>query len=127
MPQDFGKLPTTNQPWSAIASCHPVKQSAHGIELECGEARVTISVLAANLIRVRLSPTGEFIPRREWAVTLDDAEWADVAFTIQETETTIEIITEMLRVFIARQNCRITCFDTPYLAWNWRIYPLRRR
>jgi alpha-glucosidase len=109
MPQYFGKLPTTNQPWTAIASYQSVKQSTRGIELECGDARVTISVLAANLIRVRLLLKS--VPRREWAVAVDDDEWASVDFTVQETETTIEITTEMLRVSVERQNCRISCFD----------------
>ncbi|GAX43142.1 glycoside hydrolase family protein [Tolypothrix sp. NIES-4075] len=48
---------------------------------------------------------------REWAVTLDDAEWAKVPFEVRETEATVEIETEEIRVFIQRQNCRITCFD----------------
>lgn len=111
MPQYFGKLPTTDQPWTSIASVQAVNWSERTVKFECGESRLVISVLAANLIRVRMSPTGEFMPRRSWAVTLDDSEWAVVPFQVQETDTTVEIETELVRVSIQRQNCRITCYD----------------
>jgi len=31
-----------------------------------------------------LAPTGEFMPRRSWAVTLDDPEWPVVPFEVRE-------------------------------------------
>ena len=111
MPQYFGKLPTSDQPWTNIGTVQRVKQNDRTINFECGDSLVCISVLAPNLIRVRLSPNGEFIPRRSWAVTLDDAEWAEVPFQVQETDATVEIETELLRVSIQRQNCRMTYFD----------------
>ena len=111
MPQYFGKLPTTDQPWTTIGAVQAVNSSERTVNFECGESRLTISVLAANLIRVRLAPSGEFMPRREWAVALDDAEWAKVPFEVRETDATVEIETEQIRVSVHRQNCRITCFD----------------
>jgi len=69
---------------------------------------VTIAVFAAsvavlahqcagtNLIRVRLAPTGEFMPRRSWAVTLDDPEWPVVPFEVRETDVAVEIATEQM-------------------------------
>jgi len=72
---------------------------------------VRIGILAANLVRVRLSPTGQFQPRRSWAVTQPDADWPPVPFTVQETETVVQIKTDQLRVVVERHPCRICCFD----------------
>ncbi|MEH2390626.1 MAG: TIM-barrel domain-containing protein [Nostoc sp.] len=111
MPQYFGKLPTTTQPWTTVSNVKAVTWDNNIINFDCGDSRLTISVLASNLIRVRLALTGEFMPRRSWAVTLDDAEWATTPFAVQETETTVEIETAQIRVCVQREKCRITCFD----------------
>ncbi|QFS42802.1 glycoside hydrolase family 31 protein [Nostoc sphaeroides] len=111
MPQYFGKLPTTNQPWTTLSNVKAVTWDNNIINFDCGDSRFTISVLAPNLIRVRFAPTGEFMPRRSWAVTLDDAEWAIIPFTVQETEATVEIETAQIRVCVQREKCRIACFD----------------
>ncbi|WP_017318268.1 glycoside hydrolase family 31 protein [Mastigocladopsis repens] len=129
MPQYFGKLPTTDQPWTTIGTVQAVHWNQHNINLECGESRLSISVLAPNLIRVRMSPNGEFMPRRPWAVTLDDTEWTVIPFQVRETDATVEIETEQIRVCVQRENCRMTCFDKagrPFaqdadLAIGWRL------
>ncbi|QMS88302.1 DUF4968 domain-containing protein [Nostoc edaphicum CCNP1411] len=111
MPQYFGKLPTTNQPWTTVSNVKAVTWDNNIINFDCGNSRLTLSVLAPNLIRVRFAPSGEFIPRRPWAVTLDDAEWATTPFVVQETEATVEIETSQIRVCVQREKCRIACFD----------------
>lgn len=111
MPQYFGKLPSTAQPWTTIGAAQTVRFLERGVHIDCGGPCLTLSILARNLIRVRLAPDGGFIPRRSWAVTLDDAEWPVVPFQVQETDTSIEIITEQMRVCVQRQECRIACFD----------------
>lgn len=120
MPQYFGKLPTTNQPWTILGTVQSVNKSdgfanalgERTIDFECGNSRLTISILAANLIRVRFSPNGEFLSRRPWAVTVDDAEWEAVPFEVQETDTSVEIKTDKIRICVQKQNCHLTCFDT---------------
>lgn len=120
MPQYFGKLPTTDSFWvtlgavSAIekSECPGRTQSASTVHFHCGDSSLIISILAPNLIRVRLAPTGEFLPRRDWAVTRDDADWSIVPFELHETTETVEIKTEQMRVVVQRQPCRITCFDS---------------
>ncbi len=111
MPQYFGKLPTTNQPWTTVGNVKAVTSNNNIINFDCGDSRLTISVLAPNLIRVRFAPTGEFMPRRSWTVTPDDAEWATTPFTVQENEATVEIQTVQIRVCVQRKKCRIACFD----------------
>ncbi len=107
MPQYFRKLPTTNQPWTTVSNVKAVACDHNAINFDCGDSRLTISVLAPHLIRVRFAPTGEFMPRRSWAVTLDDAEWATTPFTVQETEATVEIETEQIRVCVRREKCSL--------------------
>ncbi len=111
MPQYFGKLPTTNQAWTTVSNVKAVTWDNNIINFDCGDSRLTISVLAPNLIRVRFAPTGEFMPRRSWAVALDDAEWAITPFAVQETEAKVEIETAQIRVCVQREKCRIACFD----------------
>ena len=129
MPQYFGQLPRTEQPWSTIGAVEEVHTDSRGVFCKCGEARVAIEVLAPNLIRVRMSPTGEFMPRRSWAVTKDDPEWPQVQFQVGETDEKVKIETEQIRVYIDRQSCRITCLDKsdrPFaedaqMSMSWRM------
>ena len=112
MPQYFGQLPTTNQPWVTLARVEAVEKSDRCVLFQSGKSSVTISVLAPNLIRVRLAPTGEFMPRRSWAVTQDDTQWPVVDFEVNQTDETVEIKTAQMRVLVQRHPCRITCFDS---------------
>ena len=109
--QFFGKLPGTNQAWSTIAAVESIESDERGVWCNCGETRLGIKVLAPNLIHVQMSPTGEFIPRRSWAVTKDDSEWPVVPFQVKKNDEKVEIETEQLRVCIDRNPCRIACFD----------------
>lgn len=63
MPQYFGKLQTTEQPWSIIGPVQSINNTDRTIHFNCGETSLNISILAPNLIRVRMSPTGEFTNR----------------------------------------------------------------
>ena len=137
MPQYFGQLPTTDQPWVTLGAVQALQyndgsadpKGVRTVQFECGDSCVVISILAANLIRVRMSLNGDFMLRRSWAVTLDDPEWAVVPFEVEETETTVEITTDQIRVSVQRQDCRIACFDRanrPFaqdadMGMNWRM------
>jgi len=110
MPQVFGKLPTTRQPWVSLGDLDRVETSDRSIILTCGKACLKLSILAANLIRVQLAPSGEFLPRRSWAVNRPDEDWKAVPFEVEEKEA-IEIKTNQIRVVIDRSPCRIHCFD----------------
>jgi len=129
MPQYFGKLPTTQQPWSQIGAVQSMQRDERGVHFECGDSYLAITVLAPNLIRVHMTPSGEMMPRRSWAVTLDDAEWPIVSFEVREKQEAVEIETEQMRVCIHRQPCSIVCFDKagrPFaqdvnMGMGWRI------
>jgi alpha-glucosidase len=117
MPQYFGQLPTTAQAWTTPDPIDSVQSNARGVDCRSGSARLAVTILAANLIRVRFTPTGDFLPRRSWNVSRDDAEWPVVPVEIAEGEDTIELKTEQLTVKIQRSTGQITCFDqtgTPF-------------
>jgi alpha-glucosidase len=129
MPQVFGKLHSTDQPWSAIADITTLQTDPQGLTITCNSGILRVSILAANLIRVRFAPTGTLSPQRSWAVALDDSEWAIAPFQIQETEEAIEVQTEQLRLQIQRRPCQIRCFDQegrPFasdtdIGMGWRL------
>jgi len=56
MPQYFGKLQTTEQPWSTIGSVQSISKTDRTIHFNCTNSSLKISILAPNLIRVRMSP-----------------------------------------------------------------------
>lgn len=104
MPQYFGQLPKTDQPWSTLGAVQAIQRDDCPVKFKCSDACVVVSVLASNLIRIRMAPNGEFMPRRSWAVTLDDPEWAVAAFEVEEIAEVVEIITEQIRVQIQRDR-----------------------
>lgn len=128
MPQVFGKLPTTSQPWSTIGAVQSIQRSDRTLHLDCGGPQLAIAILAPNLIRVRLAPTGTLQPRRSWAVAKDDHEWPAVSFDLEETPNTLEIKTDRIRISVQRDTAQITCFDpqnrpfaqdvAPSMAWR---------
>jgi alpha-glucosidase len=112
MPQYFGQLHTTEAPWSILGAVQAIQQNERHILLQCGDPCLTVSVLAPNLIRVRMSPSGEFLSRRSWAVAQADEKWPTVPFQVREKVETIEIETEQLCIVVSRNPCRIQCFDS---------------
>jgi alpha-glucosidase len=111
MPQYFGQLHTTEPPWSTIGAIQEIEQDERHVRFKCGDSYLSIGVLAPNLIRVRMTPTGEFLEGRSWAVTQPDEQWSTVVFEVQEKADAIEIETEQLRIVVYRDSCRIECFD----------------
>jgi alpha-glucosidase len=112
MPEFIGQLPKRQPAWNAISSVQSCRRYNQGIHFDCGNnSRLTLNILAANLIRVRFSPTGELTPRHSWDVNLPDAEWNIVNFDVQETDEQITIETEEIKVCVQRNPCRVKCFD----------------
>ena len=110
MPQYFGKLQTTEQPWSIIGSVQSIDKTDRTIHFNCSNSTLKISILAPNLIRVRMSPTGEFKDRSH-SVTLPDEQWQIVPFEVRETDEKIEIETAQITISVKRDRTSIECFD----------------
>ncbi|KAM3091485.1 glycoside hydrolase family 31 protein [Phormidesmis sp. 146-12] len=129
MPQVFGKLPQTNQPWNTIADVQSVEVDDRYINLDCGDVHLKLSVLSPTLIRVRMAAQGEFLPQRSWAVNQADDQWEKTPFDVEQTDASIEIKTDQIRVKIQRRPCRISYYDAneqPFaqdaeIAMGWRV------
>ncbi|HEY9660327.1 MAG TPA: DUF4968 domain-containing protein, partial [Allocoleopsis sp.] len=111
MPQYFGQLHRTAQAWTELGAVRSIEKIDRGICCDCGNARLQITVLAANLVRIRLAPSGEFLPRRDWAVTRDDREWAETSVEVVEQPDAIVLKTEQIQLRVHRDPCRIVGFD----------------
>jgi len=111
MPQYFGQLPIAEQPWSVIGAVQSFQVLERHVHFDCGSASLRIAVLAPDCLRVRLAPAGKFLPRRSWAVARDDGDWPLVPFQVQETEASVEVATERIRLSVQRHPCRVTCCD----------------
>src|SRR5581483_12090365 len=57
-----------NDGWQPIADVSKVRQIPQGVELAAGDARVRISAISPNLIRLRYAVKGEFPPDHSFAV-----------------------------------------------------------
>lgn len=128
MPQYFGQMPRLEPEWIPLGAVQSLQRQDQSLEFNCGGPRLKITVLAANLLRVRMTPLPHWLPRRSWAVALADEQWPRVEFQVQETPTTVELVTECLRLRVDRSPCRLSCFDlagrpfaqdlAPSMAWR---------
>ena|SRR6476661_7823047 len=101
MPQYFGKLQKTEQPWSTIGSVESINKTDRTLHFNCGETSLNISILAPNLIRVRMSPTGEF-KSRSYSIALADEEWEIIPFEVRETDEKIGTETAEILISVKR-------------------------
>jgi alpha-glucosidase len=106
-----GHLPTEEPGWQAIAPVDGLSRLEQGIQLTGGGAVLTVTVLAANLVRVRFSPTGAFLLRRSWAVTKADETWASPEFDLQESADLVTLNTGEIQCKIERSSGRIEFVD----------------
>ncbi len=92
-----------------LGNVQSYKRVKYGILLECDGARVLISVLAPDLIRVRLAPEGTFLGGCSYAMAKQDWPYPD--FSAKEEEQEIIITTTELSLRIAKSPCRLGFFD----------------
>lgn len=115
MPLVFGQLPSSEHLWSTFEAVDSIERGDRGLTAQCkterGSGQIQISVLAENVVRVRVAPTGEFLPRRSWAVTRDDADWESVEFEQQEISGATVLKTATLQIELQHSTCRIHCRD----------------
>jgi alpha-glucosidase len=111
MPEFVGQMPTAAPNWISMGQIQQVKSDQQCVYFSGERGYVRISILAPHLIRVRLSPTGSFLQRRSWAATKSDTDWQTSHYTLQDTLTYSEIVTEQVEIQIAKETGKITFFD----------------
>jgi len=72
-----------------------------------GGPLLAITVLASDLVRIRLAPAGSFAPRRSWAVTPPDDQFISPTFTIDQVADASVLATEHLMVEVAHDGGRV--------------------
>ena len=85
---------------------------ARGVTIQCDGGVLRLSVVAANVVRVRVAFGGEFVPRRAWAVNRDDAEWEVVQFSTNATDDALILKTESFTLPVARADAAVTLQDS---------------
>lgn len=79
------------------------------LTLDCSGPRVQISVLAPDVVRVRLAPGGEFAPDFSHAVVVRD--WPGASCELAQDAEKIVLKTAELEVRVKRDPCRISFLD----------------
>lgn len=79
------------------------------IYFDCGGPEVQLTVLAPDLIRVRLAPEGEFAEDNSYAVIR--REWPPVDFNIIEREDYISLFTSKLEIRVDKFPFRLSFYD----------------
>lgn len=81
------------------------------VEMICENALVRLTILATDLVRVRISPSGHFVEPFSYAVAKPDDQWPPVPFTVEETDETLLICTKKLYIEIAKTSLNIAFID----------------
>ncbi len=95
--------------WQTIGSARSVTREARGVTLECQNARLQVTVLAADLVRVRMRPEGVLGLDESWAVV--KTEWPPVPVEIAESRSDIRLITSELIIEVGKSPCSVTIRD----------------
>jgi len=100
------------------------------VVIRCENAALQVTILAEDLVRVRLSPSGIFLPLASYAVAKADSDWEQTPYTLAETTEVIEIHTKRMTCRIAKRPCRLSFWDSngrhihadaAGLAWRGRM------
>jgi alpha-glucosidase len=94
-----------------------------GIDLRDGEARMQILALRKDVVRIRVSRSGEIAEDASWAV-LEEARQSRVTVTPIETADAVGFETEALQVLIRRQTFALTILDRDGIVLQQDARPL---
>lgn len=92
--------------WRTLGNLDSYTRSSDGVELRSAGNSVRISMLAMDLIRVRASQDGVFLPDRSAAVVKND--WSAASFDFRDTDTALILQTDELEVRIQKKPLRLT-------------------
>lgn len=95
--------------WRSIGAITRVDTTAEGLLISADPAKVRISVLAPDVVRIRMSRDGSFRPDSSWAVVRRDL--GDSRFTLTDSPGALELATSKLKLRIGRSPCRLTFYD----------------
>ncbi len=86
-----------------------VKKESRGALLQCGRDALRIEILAADLVRVRLSRNGVWDDSPSYAVIKNS--WPAVEWQLTESPAEVKIETTELKILVKRAPCRLSFYD----------------
>ncbi|HTY36912.1 MAG TPA: hypothetical protein VMH23_07360, partial [Bacteroidota bacterium] len=95
--------------WQSIGKVDSFVRDEEGISLNAGRTVVRISVLAPDLVRVRVARDGKFLPDQSCAVVRRD--WSRVPLDVKETSDAVSLSTAEMVVRISKNPLRMTFLD----------------
>jgi len=101
-------LPALGQ-WQSVGDVKSVKREANRITFDCQSAQVQVTALAADLIRVRMTPGRAYGADESWAVVKTD--WPSVPVEVMDGRTSLSLTTPELVVEVNKSPCRIIFRD----------------
>ena len=98
-------------PWTFLGDLVSYAVEGRHVTLQCQNAAVELAVLAADLIRVRLSQSGEFPAPFSYAVIRPEEEWPEVPYEIEDSDQALWLRTGRLLIRIDKHPCRFAFLD----------------
>jgi alpha-glucosidase len=124
--------------WETIGDVTSYSHTGNLFSIHAGKALVNVHVLAPDLIRIRLAPTGVFDTDASWAVIKND--WPDVAVNTNDLADELRIATREISLIIGKRPLRLKLVDSKGatinqdapgkgMSWNgseirvWKVMP----
>ena len=95
--------------WKSLGDLDSYAVEGNKAVLTSGSSVLHITVLASDLIRVRLAPDGTFQPDQSWAVV--KTEWPTIQPEVKNMAGDIRIATSELVVIVKKKPLRLTILD----------------
>jgi alpha-glucosidase len=102
--------------WRSLGPVTGVDSSSGGLLISAEPAKIQISVLAPDVIRIRMSKDGSFSPDSSWSVV--ERSSGDTHFTVKRTAAYVEIATSRLKLIVQRSPCRLSMYDSAGILLN---------
>ncbi len=112
MPEFVGQMPKTPLPWTTVQPVQRLEINPQQIQIWSENCQMRLSILADNLIRVRLTPNQQFRPRRSWAITPEDTDFELVKYTVNDTPEFLEVTTAQMQIKLEKSSLKLSCFDS---------------
>ncbi|MBK8267892.1 MAG: DUF4968 domain-containing protein [Planctomycetes bacterium] len=102
--------------WRSLGAVTHHTFKGNVLTLDCGEAKLRISLERQGIVRVRLAQSGIFGRDHSWAVIADDAP--SPAWKLDDENGHLTLITASLRIIIQKNPCRISfhALDGKFIA-----------
>ena len=85
-------------------------QNKNGIDFQCRNALVRLEICTEDILRVRMSPSGQFRPDETWVVIRYD--WPEKPFSLEDKGSYIAVKTSRLLIKAYKSPFRFEFYDT---------------